>query len=142
VSVPPELLARMRASQQPQLPGGGRPSPAAAPMATPEKKEGKEQMGALKVHIAMNMLEQALPLLGAESKEGRAVLKVLSSLANSFGENDTSDLVPAEMADIVSSMPSVGGGAPQQKELMKLMAQGPRPAQIPPGPAAMPQPGM
>lgn len=142
MSVPPDMLARMKSAQAPQLPGGGKPGPAAAPMAAPQKKEGKEEKAHLSVHIAMNMLEQALPGFGAESKEGGVILKVLSTLAKAFGENDTSDLVPAEMAEIVSSMPSVGGGNPQQQALMKTMSQGARPAAMPPAPQPMPQPGM
>lgn len=141
MSVPPEMLARMKQQQAPQLPGGGQPGPAAAPMATPEKKDGKQEKARLQVHIAMNMLEHALSALGAESKEGGVVLKTLTNLAKTFGENDTSDLVPAEMADIVASMPQVGGGNPQQKALMQSMQGGARPAQIPPRPAPMPMPG-
>ena len=112
-------------------------------MATPEKKEGKHEKAHLRVHIAMNMLEQALGDFGAETKEGGAILKTLSSLAKSFGDHDAGDLVPAEMADIVSSMPQMGGGNPQMQALMKSMQQGQRgPAQFPPRPAPMPTPGM
>lgn len=134
------MLARMKSAQAPQLPGGGKPGPAAAPMATPEKKEGKQEKARLRVHIGMNMLEQALAEFGAESKEGAVLLDVLKKIGRTFGDNDTSDLVPAEMADIVSSMPQVGGGGPQQQALMKMM-QGNRPAQMPPPPSPMPMPG-
>ena len=141
MSVPPAMLERMRAQQAPQLPGGGQPGPAAAPMATPEKKDGKREMAYLKVHIGMNMLEQAIGMLGAETPEGQTVLDVLKKLGNKFGDNDTSDLVPAEMADTVQSMTAVGGGNPQQQALMKSMSQGSQPAQFPRPPAPMPMPG-
>lgn len=143
MSVPPDMLARMKQGGAPTLPGGAgaKPSPKAAPFSTPEKKEGKNEKARLQVHIGMNMLEQALGVFGAESKEGGVILKTLTNLARTFGENDTSDLVPAEMADIVSSMPSVGGGNPQQQMLMKQMSQPPQPAQMPKPPAPMPMPG-
>lgn len=142
MSVTPEMLARMKSANAPQLPGGGKPGPAAAPMATPEKKDGKQEKARLHVHIAMNMLEQALGVFGAESKEGKVILKTLTALAHGFGENDVSDLVPAQMADIVASMPQVGGGNQQQKALMQSMSQGQTPAKMPAPPAPMPMPGV
>lgn len=141
MSVPQDMLARISNPKAGQLPGGGEPGPAAAPMATPEKKEGKQEKARLRVAIGMNMLEQALGDFGAESKEGSVILKTLTNLAKTFGENDTSDLVPAEMADIVSSMPHVGGGNEHQQALMKTMSQGAQPARMPPPPAPMPSPG-
>ncbi|HUP07663.1 MAG TPA: hypothetical protein VMU47_10960 [Caldimonas sp.] len=109
-------------------------------MSTPEKKEGKREKAHLQVHIGMNMLEQAISTYGSETKEGKVILNVLTKLATTFGENDTSDLTAAEMAEMVTSMPQTGGGTQQQQALMK-MSQGARPAQFPPRPAPMPMPG-
>lgn len=131
----------MKQANAPELPGGGKPGPAAAPMATPEKKDGKRERALLNVHIAMNMLEQAIAPYGSESEEGQLLLTTLQRLGKKFGDNDTSDLVPAEMANIVESMPGVGGGQPQQKLLMQSMQQGQQPAQFPRPPAPMPSPG-
>ena len=141
MSMPPEMMARLKAgAQTPSLPGGARPGPSAAPMATPEKKEGKKQKGYLKAHIGMNQFEEALSIFGAESEEGKVILKILTMAAKTFGQNDTSDLIPAEMASIVEGMPQVGGGAPQQKALMQSMGQPPQPARFPGAPAPMPMP--
>lgn len=144
------MLARL--GQPPpaqQLPGGGAPGPAATPMATPQKKDGSREMARVKIHVAMNMLEAALPTFGAESKEGKALLKTLMALAKDFGENDASDLVPAEIASIFKSMPQMGGGSDVQQQIMKMMKGGggaPGAGGMPGGgakpmPMPMPQPG-
>lgn len=88
-------------------------------MNVPEPKEGKREAARVNVHIAMNMLEQALPVFGSESKEGKNILKHLSGLAKDFGENDTSDLHPAEIKQMVGQMPQMGGGTDVQKMLMQ-----------------------
>lgn len=139
MSVPPDMMSRIAQDRGSPMPGGGMPGPSGTPMATPQKKEGKEEIARVQVHVAMNMLEQALPALGAESKEGRSILKVLSSLAKDFGETDTSDLVPAQMKEMVAGMPQMGGGSPQQQQILKMM-QANAPARIPPAPAPMPMP--
>jgi hypothetical protein len=141
VSVPPDMMARLGQQQAGgnQLPGGGAPGPAAAPMAEPQKKDGKEEKAALHVHIAMNMLEQALGAFGSESKQGKVILATLTKLGATFGENDTSDLMPAEIKSMVGAMPQMGGGSEQQQKIMQMM-KGNQPAQMPQQPAPMPQP--
>lgn len=115
------------------------PGPAAAPMSSPQKSDGKEEIAALHVHIAMNMLEQALGPFGSESPEGKVILGVLTKLAGTFGENDTSDLMPAEIKSMVGAMPQAGGGTPQQQQIEQMLAQN-KPASIPQSPAPMPMP--
>lgn len=108
-------------------------------MAQPLKKEGNQEKAKVQAHIGMNMLEQALTVFGSESKEGQAILRALNSLARVLGKNDTSDLHPAQIKEMVGSMPQMGGGSPMQQQILKNM-QGNRPANIPPAPAPMPAP--
>lgn len=104
-------------------PGTPRSGPA-SPMPQPQEKEGLKEAARVNVHIAMNMLEQALPVFGSETKEGKNVLKVLNMLAKDFGDSDTSDLHPAEIRQMVGAMPQSGGGTDVQKMLMRGAAGG------------------
>lgn len=110
-------------------------------MAVPEKKDGKIEAARVNVHIAMNMLEQALPVFGSESKEGKAILKHLSGLSKDFGQSDTSDLHPAEIKQLVGQMPQMGGGTDVQKMLMQQMKGGSQQPGMPPQAQPQPQPG-
>lgn len=121
MSVPPEMLQRLKSAQSPALPGGGQPGPAGAPMNAPQEKDGKKEHARVQVHIAMNMLEQALSAFGAESKEGQVILKQLQALARAFGDTNASELVPAQLKEAVQNSPQVGGGNPQQQRLMQMM---------------------
>lgn len=123
MSVPPEMLKRLGQAQTPELPGGGQAGPAGAPINAPQQKDGARETARVHVHIAMNMLEQALPAFGAESKDGKAILSVLSKLANAFGDTNATDLIPAQLKEAVQSEPRMGGGNPQQQKLMQVMRQ-------------------
>jgi len=133
VSVPPEVMAKLAgggaggakpggAPGMPQ-PGAG-PKPGGAPMAKPQEKEGLKEAARVNIHIAMNMLEQALPVFGSESKEGKSVLKILNMLSKEFGHQDASDLVPAEVLQMNKSLPQAGGGTEVQRMLQKMQQQG------------------
>jgi hypothetical protein len=92
-------------------------------MSTPQAKLGLRGAAATNLHIAVNMLEQALPVFGSESKEGKAILKCLSTLGEFVASKDNHDLVPAEIMQMVSSMPQMGGGTQMQQQVMKLLRQ-------------------
>jgi hypothetical protein len=141
VSAPPEMMERLKQGQGggAPMPGGGAPGPGGTPMATPQAKEGKQEKARLRVHIAMNMLEQALPDFGAESEDGTAILKVLLSLSKTFGDRDASDLVPAEIKQMNADMTQMGGGSEMQQQIAKMQATN-GPAKIPQAPAPMPMP--
>jgi hypothetical protein len=104
------------------MPAG--PKPAGSPMAKPQEKEGLKEAARVNIHIAMNMLEQALPVFGSESKEGKSVLKILGMLSKEFGQADASDLVPAEVLQMNKSLPQAGGGTEVQRMLQKMQQQG------------------
>jgi len=144
VSVSPELMQRMTGGGQPPpaAPGGAPGSqpaaagqapqaqaPAAAPMSTPQDKRGVKAAAMTNLHIAVNMLEEAIGAFGSESKEGGAILKALNGLAPLLAKKDTSDLVPAEILQMVKQLPQMGGGTQVQQAIMKQMQQAkPQPA--------------
>ena len=103
-------------------------------MAKPQEKEGLKEAARVSIHIAMNMLEQALPVFGSESKEGEQILKILAMLSKGFGKRDASDLVPAEVLQMNKSLPQAGGGTEVQRMLQQMQQQG--------GGAAKPQGAM
>lgn len=137
MSVPPEIMQRMmaqggqggppQAGEPPQAPGGppqpgiGGQAPGAAPMSSPQEKKGLKAAAATNVHIAVNMLEEALPAFGSESPEGGKILAALKSLSSMVGKRDTSDLVPAEILQMVRRMPQMGGGTQVQQQILKQM---------------------
>ncbi len=145
MSVPPELMSLIQggagtgggpkagASPQP-MPGAG---PAGAPMSTPQPNDGERQNAMISVSMAMDMLEQALPAFGSESEEGRALVGVLSKMGNIFGTARTKsqDLIPAELMQLLNTLPQAGGMSPEAK------AMGQQPAIPMPGgmPGAMPR---
>jgi hypothetical protein len=115
-------------------PGQGAPgqSPAAAPMSTPQDKRGVKAAAQTNIHIAVNMLEEALPAFGSESPEGAKIIKALNILASMVAKKDSSDLVPAEILQMVRRLPQMGGGTAVQQAIMKQLAQ----AKQQPAPAA------
>ena len=141
--LPPEVMAKLGQGGAPA--GGGMPAggmqkppmpgvqkPGGAPMAKPQEKEGVKEAARVNIHIAMNMLEQALPAFGSESKEGKSVLKILGMLSKEFGQQDASDLVPAEIAQMNKSLPQAGGGTEVQQMLRQMQQQGGAGAAKPP----------
>jgi hypothetical protein len=126
MSVPPEVMARLGGGQPQGAPQGmpQGPKPAGAPMAKPQQKEGLKEAARVNIHIAMNMLEQALPVFGSESKEGASILKILGMLGKDFGKSDASDLVPAEVLQMNKALPQAGGGTEVQRMLQQMQKQG------------------
>jgi hypothetical protein len=98
-------------------------SPGAAPMSSPQDKRGVKAAAHTNLHIAVNMLEEALPAFGSESEEGSNIIKALNILAKMIAKKDTSDLVPAEVLQMVRRLPQMGGGTAVQQQIMKLMQQ-------------------
>lgn len=99
---------------------GSAPGPTSTPMSTPQPNEGLKQAARVQVQIARRQLEQALPALGSDTDEGKAVLETLSKLARVFGKTEDKDreLIPAEIASLVSGAgmdkaPAPGAAQPQ-----------------------------
>jgi hypothetical protein len=91
-------------------------------MSSPQEKKGLKAAAQTNIHIAVNMLEEALPAFGSESPEGSKILSALKSLGTMVAKKDTSDLVPAEILQMVKRLPQMGGGTDIQQQIMKQMA--------------------
>jgi hypothetical protein len=96
--------------------------PAGTPDAAPQKNSGAIEQAKANVQIALTMLEQTLPMLGSDNDEGKAVLGAITQLSKRFGGKKSGDLAPAEIMQLISSMPDqykqqiaagMGGGKPQ-----------------------------
>ena len=139
MSVPAEVMSQMQ-RQPPQAPGatpgapGGAPGflgqskpmgPAGAPVSQPQDKRGTQAAALTNVQIAVSMLEQALSGLDTEHKQ--AILKALQALNGVVAKKDSSDLVPAEIMQMVRGMPQMGGGTDLQQQILAQMRQPSRP---------------
>lgn len=143
MAVTPDMLAMIQRDRAPKapptpaapgapMPGvetGGMSSPEAppmgAPMSTAEPKMGEKETATINVQTAMDLLEQALPKIGADSEEGRAIMDAVTKLTKIFGKREakTRELMPTEIMNMISSLPQAGGATPEQK----VAAQAPIP---------------
>jgi hypothetical protein len=103
-------------------------------MAQPQEKEGLKAAAMTNIHISLNMLEEALPVFGAESKEGQKIMRALTILGTLASRKDSSDLVPAEVLKMVRQLPQMGGGTDVQRQILQQMSQGNKPPQQQPAP--------
>jgi hypothetical protein len=103
--------------------GGPGQSPAAAPMSKPQDKRGLKAAAQTNVHMAINLLEEALPRFGSESQEGGKIIAALKTLGTIIAKKDTSDLVPAEIQQLFQQLPQAGGGTQVQQMIRKMMQQ-------------------
>lgn len=126
MSVPAELMDVMSKGGGGKPPGGGAPMPGAdnqaptgGPMSTPQPKAGMEQAGLVKIAVVFQMLEQALPAFGSPTDKGKAILSALKTLTGAFGKErqKSEELVPAEMMQMMQSVPGAGGGPPAAKAM-------------------------
>jgi hypothetical protein len=139
MAVPPDMLAMIkkdRAGATPPAPAAtpdagynGMSAPEAppmgAPMATPEPKLGEKESASINVQTAMDLLEQALPKIGSDSEEGKAIMAAVTGLTKLFGKREAKsrELMPAEIMNMISSLPQAGGANPEQR----VAAQAPVP---------------
>ena len=87
-------------------------------MLTPQKAAGNQASGKAKVMVAQHILTLAMLDVGVGSAEGKAILKALSTLGNSFGksEEESKQIMPAELMMAMQSQsgpgkaPAPGGG--------------------------------
>ena len=108
--------------------------PMASPMSTPEPKMGSKAAANINIQMAMDLLEQSLPALGSESEEGQQIMKSLGSLHKVFGKRESKnrELMPAEIIQMMQTLPQAGGATPEQRSI----AQAPVPGmQQPPMPS-------
>jgi hypothetical protein len=114
--------------------------PMAAPMSTPEPKMGNREAALINVSMAMDLLEQSLPAIGSESSEGKQILSAIRSMIGVLGvkKASTAELQPAEILQMLQSLPQAGGMSAESKAMMSAPAI---PGMAPEGPApALPMP--
>ena len=117
---------------KPALSGAEAP-PMGAPMLTPEDKRGDLASAKVNVQMAMDLMQQSLPIFGSDSEEGKKILQTLGSLARVFGETEakTKELIPAEIIQMIQSLPQAGGASPEMKAIAKAPIGGTQSPPIP-----------
>jgi hypothetical protein len=80
-------------------PEGGEPAPAAADTMTPQEPKGEQASASAAVQVARRMLEHSLVAYGADSKEGKAIMKAIHAITGAFAmkEDEGNQLMPAEL---------------------------------------------
>lgn len=148
MSVPSDKLMEMIRSQRdkatpagvppaPESPGAMSDTsapPMAAPMSTPEPKMGNREAGMVNISMAMDLLEQSLPAFGSESAEGKQILAAIRTMVGILGPKKakTDELQPAEILQMLQTLPQAGGMSPEGKAMAAAPAI---PGMAPPAPA-------
>jgi hypothetical protein len=141
MSVPPDLMKLMAGGAGEKTAPGPNPMEAAAPgnaappggpMSVPQPKEGETQAAMVKLAVVFQQLESALPAFGAQTEEGKTIVKVLGQLGKVFGDKrqKADSLIPAEMVQMMQNIPGAGGGSPAAKAIGGIPPQVPG---VPPG---------
>lgn len=128
MGVPSDELMKMIQSQKDGATPGGLPAPdgsgaqmsdssappMASPMSTPEPKMGNREAAMINISMAMDLLEQSLPALGSESPEGQKVLSAIRGMSGIIGPKKakTDELQPAEIMQMLQTLPQAGGATP------------------------------
>jgi hypothetical protein len=154
MGVPSDQLMKMIQSQKDSATPGGLPPaadagqtmsdasapPMSSPMSTPEPKMGNREAAMINISMAMDLLEQSLPAIGSESPEGQKVLQAIRGMTSIIGPKKakTNELQPAEIMQMLQTLPQAGGATPEGK----AMAQAPAIPGMSPGgmPGGMPSP--
>lgn len=155
MAVPQEELMKMIASQRDQATPGGMVEvkeeetvmsdattpPMGAPMSTPEPKMGTKESAMLNLSMAMDLLNQSLPGIGVNSKEGKQVLDAIRVITGILGPDKerTDELQPTEILNMLQTLPQAGGATPESKAMSSAPAI-PGMMPTPPGGGALPIP--
>jgi len=101
-------------------------APMASPMSTPEPKAGEQEKARLNIMLALDMLQQSIGMFPEKSKEAKTLEDVVRSITMSFGEReaDTRQLIPAEILQMIQTLPQAGGASPAQREMAMAPAAG------------------
>lgn len=119
----------------PPPPGGPTGAPVGAPMTTPQPNEGEQQAAMVDISMAMDLLEKSLSSFGSETPAGQSIHKALGIISKEFGEKreKAKPLVPAELMQLMGSLPQAGGSTPEMKA---MQGGGMPPGGAPPQPMA------
>jgi hypothetical protein len=105
---------------------GADTAPMPSPMTTPEPQVGNMEQARLNVMMALDMLQNALMTFGMESEEGMALQDVVSKITAKFGEreSDTRQLMPAEIMNLIQTLPQAGGATPEARAVAQAPVPG------------------
>ena len=105
---------------------GAETPPMSSPMTTPEPQAGNMEEARLNVMMALDMLQNALQVFGMESEEGEALSEAVEELVSKFGEreSETRQLMPAEIMNLVSTLPQAGGATPEARAVAQAPVPG------------------
>jgi hypothetical protein len=105
---------------------GADTAPMPSPMTTPEPQAGNMEQARLNVMMALDMLQNALMTFGMESEEGMALQDVVSKITAKFGEreSDTRQLMPAEIMNLIQTLPQAGGATPEARAVAQAPVPG------------------
>jgi len=120
-------------------PGDAGAPPMSAPMSTPEPKMGNREAAMINVSMALDLLEQSLPALGSETAEGKSILQAIRTMTGLLGpkKEKTAELQPAEILQLLQTLPQAGGASPEAKAMAGAPAiPGMNPNPPPPVPGA------
>lgn len=134
----PEPITPPVLSEETQMSSEETP-PMASPMSTPEPKMGNREGALINLGMAMDLIEQSLGALGAQSEEGKKVLSALKSLTSVVGarKNEIKQLQQTEILQMLQALPQAGGATPESKALSQapqIPGMGGGPAGLPPSP--------
>ena len=146
-----QLMSLIQSQRDSATPGGLPPTPEAAgpgdagappmsaPMSTPEPKMGNREAAMINVSMALDLLEQSLPALGSETPEGKSILQAIRTMTGLLGpkKEKTAELQPAEILQLLQTLPQAGGASPEAKAMAGAPAiPGMSPNPPPPVPGA------
>jgi hypothetical protein len=87
-------------------------------MMTPQVPAGEMEEAKVQVSMSLKVLTKALAVFGPTSKQGRALLTTIKTLAKEFGQDEesTDELQPAAIKQMLAGLGGPGspppGGAP------------------------------
>ena len=101
----------------------------AAPMSTPEPKMGSREGAMINISMALDLLEQSLPALGAQTPEGERAMQAIRTLNAMLGprKDRTNELQSAQILQMLQALPQGAGASPETR----LMSQAPIPGMPP-----------
>lgn len=150
---PDKLMEMIRSQRDSATPSGVPPAPEtptlgmsdsssppmSAPMSTPEPKMGNREGAMVNLSMAMDLLKQALPAIGADSEEGKKLLSAIRMVTGVLGpkQDQASALQSSEILQMLQTLPQAGGATPEGK----AMSQAPAiPGMAPPAPSPVATP--
>ena len=105
---------------------GAMTPPMPSPMSTPEPQAGQQEQARLNVMMALDMLQNALQTFGMASPEGQTLQDVVSKITSKFGEreSETRQLMPAEIMNLIQTLPQAGGATPEARAVAQAPVPG------------------